>query len=243
MQPLSVLVADPDRSVAQAVADVLSGQHHQVFNSYDGRHAWAEAERRLPDALILDFDLPLMNGPELCQRIRNKRPLRDAVVIMLSTSSEEADELISFTSGADDFITKPFNIRVLISRLEARERLRRCGDRTCKSDILSSHGITIDRSRRRVQVDNRVLNLTRLEFDLLWCLLLQSGRAFDRHDLIRLCIGDDVRVTKRVVDVHICCLRKKLGWRGELIQTVRGVGYRFSDESLRQVETTACAAG
>jgi two-component system phosphate regulon response regulator PhoB len=241
MPPLSVLVADSDRCVTQAIASALSAQQHQIFTSHDGWDAWREADRRLPDAMILDLDLPRLPGPELCRRIRNKPPLRDAVVIMISGSAEEADELISFTSGADDFLSKPFSLRLLISRLEARDRLRHTPQPSSQANILSSNGITIDRATRRVDVDGRVVNFTRLEFDLLWCLLQQTGRAFHRHDLIRLCIGDDVRVTKRVIDVHVCCLRKKLGWRGELIQTVRGVGYRFADQHVSAMQTIACS--
>jgi two-component system phosphate regulon response regulator PhoB len=134
---------------------------------------------------------------------------------------------VGFSVGADDYVTKPFSVKVLLQRINAllRRRDQGKGDR----DVVVSQGIMIDRRRHRATVGDRPLDLTPSEFELLTALVRQPGRAFSRAELIDVALGDDAIVLERTIDVHIRALRKKLEGHADLIQTVRGIGYRFRD--------------
>lgn len=146
---------------------------------------------------------------------------------MLTAKAEEADQLLGFSVGADDYVVKPFSVKVLLERLKALRRrlLTEPGD----LPSLAAHGIVIDRVRHQVTHDGQPLTLTPSEFRLLETLMREPGRAYERNDLIDLALGEDTVVLERTIDVHIRALRKKLGENGNLIETVRGVGYRFQD--------------
>jgi two-component system phosphate regulon response regulator PhoB len=150
---------------------------------------------------------------------------------MLTAKAEESDEIVGFSLGADDYVTKPFSVRVLLERLKALTR-RRQGD-SDGADTTTKLGISVDRLRHRAIADGRPLNLTRTEFRLLDTLIRQAGRVFCRSELIDSALGEDTMVLERTIDVHIRALRRKLGERADVIETVRGVGYRFREHELQ----------
>ena len=147
---------------------------------------------------------------------------------MLTAKSEESDQLIGFSVGADDYVTKPFSIRVLLERIKALLR-RKSKITEYETDVVTRLGITLDRRRYRVTVDEDIVDLTKSEFRLLDTLIRQPGRAFDRSELIDSALGEDTLVLERTIDVHIRALRKKIGEKSEAIETVRGIGYRFRE--------------
>ena len=149
------------------------------------------------------------------------------MVVMLTAKAEEVDQVVGFAIGADDYVTKPFSVKVLLERVKAL--IRRRSTNSTKSEVIVNQGIMLDRRRHIAMAGDEQLELTPNEFNLLDTLIRQPGRAFTRGDLIDSALGDDAIVLERTIDVHVRALRKKLGGYAELIETVRGVGYRFRD--------------
>jgi len=176
----------------------------------------------------------VLDGFEVCRRLRADATTRDILVLMLTAKSEESDELIGFTLGADDYVTKPFSVKVLLERIKALQRRRLNTNET--EDIVSVEGVTVDRRRYRATADDRPLQLTRNEFRLLDALIRQPGRVFQRSELIDAALGEDTVVLQRTIDVHIRALRHKLGDKADVIETVRGVGYRFREPGVAELE-------
>jgi two-component system, OmpR family, phosphate regulon response regulator PhoB len=144
---------------------------------------------------------------------------------MLTARGEETDEIVGFNIGADDYVTKPFRVKPLLERVKAQLRRPSVDDDT--ENVLHSEGIEIDRVNHLAKVDGQDLTLTATEFRLLWTFMRQPGRAYSRHELMDSSRGEDANSLERTIDVHIRALRKKLEDKGPLIETVRGIGYRF----------------
>jgi len=185
------------------------------------------AQLKVPDVVILDLMLPAIDGIEVCRRLRASEATQNVLILMLTAKAEETDEVVGFAVGADDYVTKPFKVKVLLERIKALMRRRQADE--VLGDSVNCQGITVDRSRHRVTAGDLSLQLTRSEFNLLDSLIRQPGRAFTRAELIEAALGDDALVLERTIDVHIRGLRKKLDTYGDLIETVRSVGYRFRD--------------
>ena len=147
---------------------------------------------------------------------------------MLTAKAEEADQLLGYSVGADEYVIKPFSVKVLLERIKALQR--RLLTEPADLPTIAAQGIVIDRVRHLVTMNGTILDLTKSEFRLLETLMRDPGRAYERNDLIDLALGKDTIVLERTIDVHIRALRKKLGTSCELIETVRGVGYRFQVE-------------
>jgi two-component system phosphate regulon response regulator PhoB len=180
--------------------------------------------------VILDIMLPVLDGFSVCRRLRDDSRTRDILVLILSARSSEADQLQGFRAGADDYVTKPFSTRVLLERAKA---LLRRPESDGEADLVSNQGLAVDRVRHRVIAGEELLDLTLTEFSLLDVLIRHPGRAFSRAELIDGALGQAI-VMERTIDVHVLSLRRKLGRYAQLIETVRGVGYRFRDpEQLR----------
>jgi two-component system phosphate regulon response regulator PhoB len=202
---------------------------YEVTLAIDGRDGVNQAQLKLPDIVLLDVMLPIIDGVEVCRRLRSKPETATAIIIMLTAKTEEADQLIGFSVGADDYVTKPFSVRVLMERIKALQR-RKTAKLDDDNDVVTRAGITLDRRRYRVNVDGQLVELTKSEFRLLDTLIRQPGRAFDRTELIDSALGEDTLVLERTIDVHIRALRKKIGPNADAIETVRGVGYRFRED-------------
>ncbi|QDT08581.1 response regulator [Planctomycetes bacterium K23_9] len=224
----SVLVIEDDRSLTEVINYNLQREGYQVFLAHDGEDGLTQAQLKLPDVIVLDLMLPILDGLEVCRRLRANSATHNVKIIMLTAKAEESDELVGFSVGADDYVTKPFSVKVLLERIKA---LCRRNVSSSESQLVETQGITIDPVRHRVTMDNQPVTLTRSEFQLLQSLARQPGRVFSRAELIDAALGEDTLVLERTIDVHIRSLRKKLGDGSELIETVRGVGYRFRDPS------------
>jgi two-component system phosphate regulon response regulator PhoB len=229
MPKSKVLVIEDDRAISEILVYNLDKAGYEVSLAIDGRDGVSQAQLKLPDIILLDVMLPIIDGVEVCRRLRAKPETAGAIIIMLTAKTEEADQLIGFSVGADDYVTKPFSVRVLMERIKALQR-RKTAKPDDENDTVTRAGITLDRRRYRVSVDGQPVELTKSEFRLLDTLIRQPGRAFDRTELIDSALGEDTLVLERTIDVHIRALRKKIGPNADAIETVRGVGYRFRED-------------
>ena len=222
-----VLVIEDDRALAEVLAYNLKQVGYEVHVAHDGLTGINQARLKSPDMIILDLMLPVVDGFDVCRKLRADSATREIKIIMLSAKSEESDQLVGFSLGADDYVTKPYSVKVLLERMKAL--LRRNAPDVSTEETAAFQGVTVDRGRHRAVVDGQPLPLTLSEFRLLDTLIRQPGRVFQRTELIDAALGEDTMVMERTIDVHIRSLRRKLGNYAEVIETVRGVGYRFRD--------------
>lgn len=222
----TILIIEDDRSLAEVVTYNLKREGYEVLLAHDGQDGLTQAQLKHPDLIILDLMLPVIDGMEVCRRLRADSTTKNIRILMLTAKAEESDELIGFSLGADDYVTKPFSVKVLLERIKV---LCRRGTETTSNKLISCQGVVMDPVRCRVTVDEQRLELTRSEFRLLECLIRQPGRVFSRVELIDTALGEDTLVLERTIDVHIRSLRRKFDNDSDLIETVRGVGYRFRD--------------
>jgi DNA-binding response OmpR family regulator len=227
MGKASILIVEDDISLGEVLDYNLRQEGYETFLARDGHQGLREARQRCPDLVVLDLMLPLIDGIEVCRLLRADPVTQELAILMLTARSEESDELVGFSVGADDYVTKPFSVKVLLQRINAL--LRRKEQTHADREVMVSQGIMIDRRRHRATVGDKLLDLTPSEFGLLSAFVRQPGRAFSRAELIDVALGDDAIVLERTIDVHIRALRKKLDAHADLIQTVRGIGYRFRD--------------
>jgi len=226
MSTARILIIEDDTSISDIVAYNLTQAQYDVSTCADGAEGLRRAFQDQPDLIILDLMLPSIDGIEICRQLRADARSRDVLILILTAKAEEADQVIGFAVNADDYVTKPFSVKVLLERVRTLLRRRKAKN---DGDVVRQQGILIDRVRHAVTANGEKLDLTPTEFAILETLMTQAGRAFQRIDLIESAIGDDTVVLERTIDVHIRSLRKKLGPLADLIETVRGVGYRFRD--------------
>jgi two-component system, OmpR family, phosphate regulon response regulator PhoB len=224
-----VLVIEDDRALSEIIFYNLSQHGYAVTAAYDGQAGYNAAVHQIPDIVLLDVMLPIIDGIEVCRRLRSHPETSNCVVVMLTAKAEEADQLLGFSVGADDYVIKPFSVKVLLERMKAMRRRLQSDSEGAMT--LASRGILIDRVRHQATLHDEPLNLTPSEFRLLETLMQEPGRAYKRKDLIDMALGEDTVVLDRTIDVHIRALRKKLGEQGNFIETVRGIGYRFQDRN------------
>jgi two-component system, OmpR family, phosphate regulon response regulator PhoB len=229
-----ILIIEDERGLVQTLSWYFNREGYETLVAHDGVEGLRKAQTHLPDLILLDVMLPGADGLTVCRELRAGEKTRDTPIIMMTAKSEEADQIEGFAKGADDYVTKPFNNKILLQRVKAL--LRRTEGVADPSDIIEHSGVKIDRVRHRVTVSNKKLELTPTEFRLLECLLRQPGRAFTRHQLMDSAIGEGLIVLERTIDVHIKTLRKKMeaiaNTEAEFIETVRGVGYRFRETKV-----------
>jgi two-component system phosphate regulon response regulator PhoB len=229
MQKETILVVDDEEDILELVRFHLSREGFGVVCAETGEEAWRKVKENPVDLMVVDLMLPGMDGLELTRRLKNDAQTRRIPVVMLSAKGEEADIVTGLELGAEDYITKPFSPRVLLARVRAVFRRRAAPPPD--SDLIRIHGLTIDRGRRSLTIDDQWIDLTFTEFQVLAFLAGRPGWVFTRTQIVDAVRGDDYPVTDRSVDVQIVGLRKKLGDLGHLIETVRGVGYRFKEKS------------
>jgi two-component system phosphate regulon response regulator PhoB len=222
-----ILIIEDERPLTDVLSYNLQREGYEPIVAHDGQEGLRKAQTLLPDAVLLDLMLPVRNGLEVCRELRSGDRTRTLPIIMLTAKAEETDQVVGFSLGADDYVTKPFSVKVLMERIKAVLR-RRDGDGE-KTDVVDHLGVRIDRVRHRAYVEGKELDLTPTEFRLLESVLRQPGRAFTRAQLMDAAIGEGAIVLERTIDVHIKSLRRKMGPAGEYIETVRGVGYRFRE--------------
>lgn len=228
MSKKSVIVVEDERDMAELIGLRLRREGYQVDLAHDGEEALAKIRSAAPDLVVLDIMMPRMSGTEVLRELRNDPRTRGIPVVMLTAKGEESDQIVGLQLGADDYITKPFSMSVLAARLSAVLRRGAAGGEGGK--VLAIGPVRIDPEQHRVEVDGRGVTLTRTEFRLLLALAAARGRVLSRNQLIDQTLGLDAVVTDRTIDVHLTALRRKLGKARDLIQTVRGTGYRMSLE-------------
>jgi two-component system phosphate regulon response regulator PhoB len=227
MAKARVLIIEDERDLLDVLTYNLQREGFEVSVAADGQEGLRKAQMHLPDMILLDLMLPKLDGLEVCRELKAGERTRNIPILMLTAKAEETDQVVGFTMGADDYVTKPFSIKVLIQRIRALQRRKE--PTSDAGDVIEHLGVRIDRVRHRATVDDKELELTPTEFRLLECLLRQPGRAFTRPQLMDVAIGEGAIVLERTIDVHIKTLRKKLGGEQEFIETVRGIGYRFRE--------------
>jgi DNA-binding response OmpR family regulator len=229
----TILLVEDTPDLAQVIRRELETAGYQVIHAGDGLAALRLHEQEQPDLLILDWMLPQLDGLEVLRRIRRTSAVP---VLMLTARGEETDRVVGLEVGADDYLTKPFSLRELIARVHAL--LRRVdqiqqllhADRTEAAQPIESGGLRLDPIAYRATLHDEPIDLSRTEFDLLYLLLRNPGRAFSRAYLLDTVWGETYVGGDRSVDNAMLRLRKKLGLIGDRIETVWGVGYRYKDE-------------
>jgi DNA-binding response OmpR family regulator len=226
---LRIMVVDDEEALRETLTRSFSKEGHTVIALADGAAALARASEELFDVILLDVALGQgPNGYEVCRRLRAQRNI--VPIIMLTALDTEADAVQGLEAGADDYVTKPFGLAELRSRIRAV--LRRSRPRPFGGERLSAGPVTLDRGRREASAHDEPVRLTFSEFELLAQLMSEPGRLFNRQELLRAIWGDSAYRDPRAIDVHIRHLREKIEQRPEdpqLILTVRGAGYRFQE--------------
>ncbi len=224
----TIMVVDDEKRLVSLVESYLNQEGYRVATAFNGREALSVAEKEKPDLIILDIMMPEMDGHEFIETYRREHA---TPIILLTARVEEEEQVIGLELGADDYVTKPFRPRELMARVRAV--LRRAGQTEPPAKILHVAGVTLDRDSRSVKVDQRYVDLTPSEFDLLAALMTAPGRVFSRLDLLDIIQGIRYEGYQRTIDLHIKNLRAKietLPRSPHYIETVYGVGYRFARE-------------
>ena len=221
----TIMVVDDEVRLVALLESYLTQEGYQVVTAYDGDQALNVAHHNSPDLIILDLMMPKVDGLEFMRRHRAER---NTPIILLTARVGDEDKVLGLELGADDYVTKPFKPRELMARVRAV--LRRAGETTPQGRSLEIAGIYLDRDSRLVRVDDRVVDLTPSEFDLLTALMISPGRVFTRLDLLDVVQGERYEGYERTIDTHIKNLRAKIEVdprHPRWIETVYGVGYRF----------------
>ncbi len=227
MAAAKILLIDDEPSIHTVVTAFLKAEGYEFLSAMDGPGGLSAARTFKPDVIILDVMLPGMDGIELLANLRRES---NVYVIMLTARSEETDKIVGLSVGADDYLTKPFSPRELIARIKAAlRRILSTNNPSETAATLTFPHLRIDPSERRVWLEERLIDLTAVEFDLLLALAQHAGMVLSREQLLEKAWGYDYYGDTRVVDVHIGHVRQKLG-DDRFIETIRGVGYRFEDK-------------
>ena len=223
-----ILVVDDELEIVKVVRAYLEQSGFRVITASDGQQALAVFRHEQPDLIVLDLNLPKMDGLDVCRAIRRDS---NVPIIMLTARVEETDRLIGLEIGADDYIIKPFSPREVVARV--RTVLRRSAPPAEPPSIIAIGALTIDPIKHEVQLHGRSIDLTPSEFNILLALAAQPGRAFSRMELLDAAQGEAYEGYERSIDVHIKNLRQKLGDEPRdptYVLTVYGVGYKFNDK-------------
>lgn len=226
MTDQKILIVDDEPSIVNLVTAYLRPEGYEVYTASDGPSGLQSARAYKPDLVVLDIMLPGMDGLELLTRLRRES---NVYVILLTAKTEEIDKIVGLSVGADDYLTKPFSPRELVARIKAALRRLQSGSGPQEGQVLNFQHLRIDTASRQVWMDEKPVELTAMEFDLLQVLAEHRGMVLSRERLLEKVWGHDYFGDLRVVDVHVGHIRQKLG-NENLIATVRGVGYRFEDE-------------
>ena len=226
----TILVVDDEEDILRLVEHNLAKEGYRVLRAATGEDGVATARAETPDLLVLDLMLPGLDGLDVCRILKRDPATSRIPIIMLTAKGEDADVVAGLELGADDYIVKPFSPKVLVARVRAALRRSRVGQ-TGAEERVEIRGIAIDPGRFRVTVDGEPTDLTLTEFRILHALARKPGWVFTRYQIVEASRGEDAEVTDRSVDVHLVSLRRKLGAAARNIETVRGVGYRFREES------------
>ncbi len=228
MGAAKILVIDDEPNILNLVTAYLKPEGYEVYSATDGLGGLKAARVYKPDLIVLDINLPGLDGISLLTQLRRES---EVYVIMLTARSEETDKIVGLSIGADDYVTKPFSPRELVARIKAALRRRATVGSMADMTVFAFRHLRLDAGSRQVWVDDQSIELTAIEFDILKVLVEHRGRVLSREQLLEKIWGYEYYGDLRVVDVHVGHIRQKLG-DDRFIVTVRGVGYRFEDEVL-----------
>ncbi len=219
-----ILIVDDEQDILELIRHTLNKDGFEVHVAVNGQQAIEKAKKLLPDLILMDVMMPVMDGMEACRLIKDDATIKDIPIVFLTARSEEFAELAGFEAGADDYIAKPIRSRVLLSRIKAI--LRRQGNSTEEEIFkINFEDLVIDRERFMVEYLGKSLQFPRKEFELLSFLASKPGRVFSRDEILENVWGNEVLVVDRTIDVHVRKIREKLD--DKFIFTVKGVGYKF----------------
>lgn len=218
-----IYIVEDDPDIAELLDFNLLSSGYETKLESNGRKAYDMIMQDPPDLLILDLNLPELSGIQICKFIRENARTKDLPVIMLTAKAQETDKVIGLNIGADDYITKPFSVKELIARIKAL--LRRINP--VNSDSFIYEELEVNFALKQVKIKNKEIEITPIEFKLLTAFINSRGRALSREDILNIVWGSDYAGEIRTVDVNIKRLRDKLNPYSEIIQTVKGTGYRF----------------
>ncbi len=224
-----MLIVDDERDLLSLLDFNLRGEGFETVLASSAEQALAQLRRAVPDLVVLDLMLPDLPGTEVCRRIKSDPRTKRVPVVMLTAKGDEVDRVVGFELGADDYVTKPFSVRELVLRLRAV--LRRSGDRTPDAPRDQVGPIRVDADAHRAFVDGVEVPLTPIEFKLLLTFMARVGRVQSREQLLADVWEMSPDVETRTVDTHVKRLREKLGSGRDLLETVRGIGYRLVDQT------------
>jgi two-component system, OmpR family, alkaline phosphatase synthesis response regulator PhoP len=222
-----ILLVDDEKDIVEFLQYNLKQEGFDVLTAYDGIEALTKLSEN-PHLIILDIMMPRMDGLEVCRRIREIHSFQNVPIVFLTAKSSEKDEIEGLETGGSDYITKPISPSKLIARVKSnlRKTSLYLSDKSLP-EIIKAGPLLIDRYKYVIYLDGTEKILPRKEFEILYYLANNPGRVLSRHTLLKEIWGDDVLVVDRTVDVHIRKIREKLDDHADLIETVKGVGYRF----------------
>lgn len=228
-----ILVVDDEQDILDLISYNLSKEGFKVFTAGDGIQGLETAKTCKPDLVILDIMMPGKDGFEVCRSLRQDPTFSATAIMFLTAKSGEIDQILGLELGADDYIQKPISPRVLLARVKTM--LRRGSDNVktemiAAPELLRVGNVEINRQNYTVRVDGKEIFFPKKEFELLAFLASNRGKVFSRESLLRRIWGESVYVIDRTVDVHVSKIREKLGPYGHWIETVKGVGYRFTEQ-------------
>lgn len=226
----TIIVIEDEADIREVMVHNLSGEGYSVHSAADGEDGLRLAQEKSPDLILLDLMLPGIDGIEICRKLKNDPVTRSTPIIMVTAKGEESDIVLGLGIGADDYITKPFSPKELMARIKAVLRRGPLKEERGMGERITRGNVFIDIGRHEVLIDNKPVALTITELRLLHSLASHPGRVFTRDHLLSRVMGDDAFIIDRNIDVHIGAVRKKLGVHRNLIETIRGVGYRYRDE-------------
>jgi len=222
-----ILVADDEKAMAEVVKGVIkSSLNCRIESLSNGKQVLEKVEKEAPDLIILDWSMPVMDGREACRELRRKEKTKAIPIIMLTAKNAKTDEVAGLDAGADDYITKPFTPEVLSARVKASLR----SFFSQQEKIITAGGITIDKEKRTVALKGESIELWPMEFDLLYLLMLKRGKAVSREEILEKVWGYSYMGKTRAIDATVKRLREKLGHYSSKIQTIKGIGYKFTGE-------------
>jgi two-component system phosphate regulon response regulator PhoB len=225
-----ILIVDDAEDLLELLEYNLQRAGFVVRTASNGRAALDQIAKETPDLVVLDLMMPGISGTEVLRRLRSERATAGVPVIILTAKSEEADQIVGLGLGADDYVTKPYSVQVLLARIDAVLRRAEKGEARSQAEAgpgsLRLGGVELDLATYEARVDGEAVSLTLTEFRLLSALLEARGSVLTRAALMGRAMGPGILVTERTIDVHITAIRRKLGAHAGMIRTVRGVGYR-----------------
>ncbi len=229
MKQNKIVVVEDETDIRELIEHNLQREGFEVQSASNGESALQIIREMLPDLVLLDLMIPGIDGIEVCRALKGDANTANIPVIMVTAKGEESDIVLGLGIGADDYMTKPFSPKEMLARIKAVLRRGQHEEETKDQERLIFKDVVIDTNRHEVLVSGEPVVFTATEFKLLYFLASHPGRVYSRSHLLSSVIGEDVFVVERNIDVHIRSLRKKLGTHREMIETVRGVGYRFRD--------------